>query len=153
MSRKAEKILQTEEQSGIAETNTKYAQRSENTERAFVAVDIGTTTVVMQLVDADSEKVLHTVKFMNPQRSFGFDVLSRIQAAKFICRALNIEKYAQLDSIFNCPFKDVSADKGYVTMLWGLKIVNGTAPNVFSPDQSLTRAQSAILIYNAMEKG
>lgn len=79
--------------------------------------------------------------------------VSRIQAAKFICRALNIEKYAQLDSIFNCPFKDVSTDKGYVTMLWGLKIVNGTAPNVFSPDQSLTRAQSAILIYNAMEKG
>ena len=50
--------------------------------RTFVAADIGTTTVVMQLVDADSEKVLHTVTFMNPQRSFGFDVLSRIQAAK-----------------------------------------------------------------------
>lgn len=51
-------------------------------EHTFVAVDIGTTTVVMQLVDAVSEKVLHTVKFMNPQRRFGFDVLSRIQAAK-----------------------------------------------------------------------
>lgn len=82
VSRKVEKILQTEEQSGIAEANTTYVQRSENTERAFVAVDIGTTTVVMQLVDADSEKVLHTVKYMNPQRCFGFDVLSRIQAAK-----------------------------------------------------------------------
>ena len=79
--------------------------------------------------------------------------VSRIQAAKFICRALKIEKYAQLDGIFNCPFKDVISDKGYVTMLWGLEIINGTAAGVFSPKQNLTRAQSAILIYNAMEKG
>ena len=60
----------------------KEAEKNEKTERTFVAVDIGTTTVVMQLLDADTEEVLHTVKFMNPQRSFGFDVLSRIQAAK-----------------------------------------------------------------------
>lgn len=80
--KEAEKILHTGEQSGIAEANTKYAERNEKTERTFVTVDIGTTTVVMQLVDADTEEVLHTVKFMNPQRSFGFDVLSRIQAAK-----------------------------------------------------------------------
>lgn len=48
----------------------------------FIAVDIGTTTVVMQLADADTGEVIHTVKFLNPQRSFGFDVLSRIQAAR-----------------------------------------------------------------------
>lgn len=48
----------------------------------FIAVDIGTTTVVMQLADGESGEVLHTVKFLNPQRSFGFDVLSRIQAAQ-----------------------------------------------------------------------
>ena len=79
--------------------------------------------------------------------------VSRLQAAKFICRALNIEKYALLDNIFNCPFKDVESGKGYVTMLWGLEIINGTAKGVFSPQQNLTRAQSAIIIYNAMEKG
>lgn len=48
----------------------------------LVAVDIGTTTVVMQMANAVTGEVLGTVKFMNPQRSFGFDVLSRIQAAK-----------------------------------------------------------------------
>lgn len=60
-----------------AETDT-----TDKAKRTFVAVDIGTTTVVMQLVDVISEEVLHTVKFMNPQRSFGFEVLSRIQAAQ-----------------------------------------------------------------------
>lgn len=48
----------------------------------LVAVDIGTTTVVMQMANAVTGEVLGTVKFMNPQRRFGFDVLSRIQAAK-----------------------------------------------------------------------
>lgn len=78
-------------------------------------------------------------------------MITRLQAAKLICRALKIEKYAQLESIFNCPFKDVTADKGYVTILWGLDILKGTGSNTFSPDDSLTRAQAAIIIYNAME--
>ncbi len=77
-------------------------------------------------------------------------VISRLQAVKLICRALNAEKYAQLDKIFSCPFTDVSDSKGYVTLLWGLGIVNGTSKNTFSPNDSLTRGQTAILIYNAM---
>ncbi len=76
--------------------------------------------------------------------------VSRLQATEFICRALKIEKYAQLDKIFNCPFEDVTSGKGYVTMLWGLGILNGTSTNRFSPNDSLTRGQAAILIYNAL---
>ncbi len=78
------------------------------------------------------------------------EVVSRIQAAKFICRGLKIEKYAQMEHIFSCPFNDVFADKGYVTMLWGMGIVSGTSQSAFSPNDSLTRGQAAILIYNAM---
>ncbi|MBQ6889140.1 MAG: DUF4445 domain-containing protein [Lachnospiraceae bacterium] len=80
--KEAGKLLQTETYAPDGERdNVSRGQRRKN-ERTFVAVDIGTTTVVMQLVDAVTEEVIHTVKFMNPQRSFGFDVLSRIQAAK-----------------------------------------------------------------------
>lgn len=49
--------------------------------RTFAAADIGTTTVVMQLADIVTGETLSTVKFMNPQRCYGLDVLSRIQAA------------------------------------------------------------------------
>ncbi len=76
--------------------------------------------------------------------------VSRIQAVKFICRALKIEKYARLEKIYTCPFDDVSKDKGYVALLWGLGIINGTSSNAFSPDDSLLRGQAAIIIYNAM---
>ncbi len=48
----------------------------------FCAVDLGTTTVVMQLVDRRSGAVLDTQAFRNPQRIYGTDVLSRISAAE-----------------------------------------------------------------------
>lgn len=48
----------------------------------FCAVDLGTTTVVMQLTDRRTGKVLYTYAFRNPQRVYGIDVLARISAAQ-----------------------------------------------------------------------
>lgn len=47
----------------------------------FIAVDIGTTTIAMALVNADTGKVLATYTSLNHQRKFGADVISRIVAA------------------------------------------------------------------------
>lgn len=80
------------------------------------------------------------------------NVLTRIEAARLICCALGIDKYAEIEGIYNCPFKDVQTGKGYVSLLWGLEIVNGTSAEKFSPDEGLTRAEAAILIYNTMDK-
>lgn len=46
-----------------------------------IAVDIGTTTIAMELLGSDSGKKLHTVTFINSQRLYGADVISRIQAS------------------------------------------------------------------------
>lgn len=51
-------------------------------ESAVIAADIGTTTVVMQLRRLSDGQVLDTYRAVNPQRRFGADVLSRIQAAE-----------------------------------------------------------------------
>ena len=45
-----------------------------------IAIDIGTTTLVLALTDA-SAKVIDTVSAVNRQRAFGADVISRIQAS------------------------------------------------------------------------
>lgn len=45
-------------------------------------MDLGTTTVSMKWVDLSAGKIIHSSSFMNPQRSFGADVISRIQAAR-----------------------------------------------------------------------
>jgi uncharacterized 2Fe-2S/4Fe-4S cluster protein (DUF4445 family) len=44
-----------------------------------LAVDIGTTTVVVRLVDLEQRTVLVSSAFENPQRRWGADVISRIQ--------------------------------------------------------------------------
>lgn len=46
------------------------------------ALDIGTTTVAAALVDRETGRILDTVSKLNPQRSYGADVISRIAAAK-----------------------------------------------------------------------
>lgn len=49
--------------------------------KAVIAVDLGTTTIAMQLVELDSGHVIDTYCAMNPQRRYGADVLSRIKAS------------------------------------------------------------------------
>jgi uncharacterized 2Fe-2S/4Fe-4S cluster protein (DUF4445 family) len=46
-----------------------------------IAIDIGTTTVVLALVDLVKGTLLARHSFLNPQRAFGPDVISRIDAA------------------------------------------------------------------------
>jgi uncharacterized 2Fe-2S/4Fe-4S cluster protein (DUF4445 family) len=45
-----------------------------------IAIDLGTTTVVAQLIDLASAKVLAVETMLNPQVKFGADLISRIQA-------------------------------------------------------------------------
>jgi uncharacterized 2Fe-2S/4Fe-4S cluster protein (DUF4445 family) len=52
-----------------------------NPDDLCVAVDIGTTTVVSQIIDLTSGRPAKTRSFLNPQRRYGEDVISRIQYA------------------------------------------------------------------------
>ena len=45
-----------------------------------VAVDLGTTTIVVQLVNLENGHVLNSVSDVNPQARFGGDLISRIQS-------------------------------------------------------------------------
>ena len=48
---------------------------------SFVLVDIGTTTIAMEALDAKGKKLAEYIQ-SNPQRVFGRDVISRIQSAE-----------------------------------------------------------------------
>ncbi len=52
----------------------------------IIAVDLGTTTIAMQLMELETGKVMDTYCEMNPQRCYGTDVLSRIKASCEGCR-------------------------------------------------------------------
>jgi len=99
----------------IEREKTEIAQKSiqnvKKTVRNYaVAIDLGTTTIGMQLVDTDKQRILHTQGFLNPQRKYGADVLSRITAAndgkeeemrEAIIEAIrdNLEKIAKKEGI------------------------------------------------------
>ena len=44
-----------------------------------IAADIGTTTVVVAVIDFESQKIIKEAKFINPQRVYAMDVIGRIQ--------------------------------------------------------------------------
>lgn len=46
-----------------------------------ISVDIGTTTIAMQLISSDSGEIVGTYTALNRQRRFGADVIARIEAA------------------------------------------------------------------------
>ena len=57
----------------------------------LMTVDIGTTTIAMQLYDADG-KIVDSFPSVNPQVSYGADVLSRIEAARDPGKAADMQK-------------------------------------------------------------
>ena len=75
-------VLEAEQKAVIAETGDCYLYPADQTNRLVAACDIGTTTVVCHLLDGKTGVRLGTVSAPNAQRSFGADVISRIQAAK-----------------------------------------------------------------------
>lgn len=47
-----------------------------------IVVDIGTTTLVIAVIDHRNGQIVSQKRLLNPQRSYGHDVLSRIEACK-----------------------------------------------------------------------
>ncbi|MDR1068746.1 MAG: ASKHA domain-containing protein [Clostridiales Family XIII bacterium] len=47
----------------------------------FIAIDLGTTTIAVSLIDRARGSVLSSASFLNPQCAYGADVISRINAS------------------------------------------------------------------------
>lgn len=78
-------------------------------------------------------------------------LMTKEQGIKFIIRALGYEKIAQIEDIYKDVFKD-SKDidkslKGYVTIAYGLKIVQGSN-GYLKPKYELSREDAAVMIFN-----
>lgn len=65
----------------LKEETANESEKVRSNEDTLAACDIGTTTVVCYLIDKETGQIISTRSAANPQRSFGADVLSRIEAA------------------------------------------------------------------------
>ncbi len=87
---------------GLTEVITDHEQNhdaSDHTHPLGAALDIGTTTLAMALVDLTNGGMIKTVSRRNPQRSFGADVMSRIGAVQDDPGNLTVMQSVLLDDI------------------------------------------------------
>lgn len=77
-------FLETEEENiyVVADTQKTSDEHKHTDDSTYsIAVDIGTTTIAMQLVDTAHQLIADTYTAINRQRAFGADVISRIDAS------------------------------------------------------------------------
>lgn len=66
----------------VSEHQNTRAESGTAAEKAYdIGIDIGTTTIAVNLIGATSGEVLNTFTTINKQRAYGADVISRIQAS------------------------------------------------------------------------
>lgn len=79
--------------------------------------------------------------------------VAKQDGVKFIIRALKYDKVGDIKGIYTLPFKDAKSIKsdlyGYVAIAYGLNIVKDTK-GYFNPNSSLTRGDSAVVLYNLL---
>lgn len=78
--------------------------------------------------------------------------VSRKQAADFLIRAMNLSAAAELDGIWKSPFGDVTEKPGSVCILYGMGIIKGDENALFHPDDVLTNATAALILYSALNR-
>lgn len=78
--------------------------------------------------------------------------VTRSDAAKFIIRALGLSMVAELDEIYAPVFNDVTENTGSVNILYGLGLIKGDGKGNYNPNAPITRAETAVIIYNYLTK-
>lgn len=78
--------------------------------------------------------------------------VTRESAAVMMIKKMGADKFAQYEDIYVTPFKDVTKNKGYIALLSAMKVVKGDESGNFHPDNNMTRAEAACMIYNYLSK-
>ena len=73
-------LLPEPEGGGLTDFTGQRTARDSTDATLGIALDVGTTTLAMALVDVKSGNVLATTSALNPQKAYGADVISRIDA-------------------------------------------------------------------------
>lgn len=79
-----------------------------------IAIDLGTTTVVMYFLDLNTGRVVKTSPFLNPQSIFGADVITRIEHCQKSADGLK-DLQVSLVSEINRALKEFAAETGSAT--------------------------------------
>lgn len=73
--------------------------------------------------------------------------------SEIIVRGLGFDKLADMEEIFDAKFADASLikRKGYAALVERLRIMNRNAKGEFGPNQQLTKAEAAVIVYRYLQ--
>lgn len=79
-------------------------------------------------------------------------LITRGEVAAMLVRALGYDAIAGLTQDLPLPFQDVQSNLGYITMAYGMGLMNGTTASTFSPEDTVTREQLAVILMRIYDK-
>ena len=79
------------------------------------------------------------------------DAITREEMAAMTVRALNLAGLSGLTQD-DCPFSDVSANQGYVTLAYRLGLVTGVNAFTFAPQRALKREEAAAVLARTLTR-
>ena len=118
-------IVQTENEFTVAAIEAGDTRKS----MPGLAVDYGSTTIIMQLVDMHSGKVLAKASVPNGQRAFGTDILTRITHAMEHAEGAAELRRATVES-FNALLRQLSETSGVQAKECPVMVISGNTAMV-----------------------
>lgn len=150
----AEEKIETLAKFGIFFEGTECKPNEPVKQKDFIALLVSTfnsgSSVVLRECESYSSEYVRAKRenIIMPEEENPEEVITRESAAKYMIRAMGLEKVASIPNIYACPFADVVNFKGQISILSGLKIVSGDGNGSFYPESVLTRADALVMIYN-----
>lgn len=91
---------------------TESGEDKDDRKQQIIAVDLGTTTIVMQRIRLKDNEILEERRVMNPQRSWGADVISRMEASiqgkREMLRKVLVDTLEEALDALQSPNRDVT---------------------------------------------
>lgn len=78
--------------------------------------------------------------------------ISREAIAVMLIRAMGFGTLAGRAQEFLIPFQDVESNAGYIAMAYEMGLMNGTSETTFSPEETVTREQAAVILTGLYQK-
>ena len=78
--------------------------------------------------------------------------LKRGEMAALLMRALGYTSLAGAVSGYDCPFTDVTVNKGFITMAYDMGLISGVGDGLFAPDAVATREQAATILVRLYDR-
>ncbi|SHH78628.1 S-layer homology domain-containing protein [Sporobacter termitidis DSM 10068] len=112
---------------------------------------------LISAVDTDDiYNIAYSMGILTPAEKNPAKLISRVEFVKYLINALGYNEVANLQGIYSPGFKDdgtiPAGLAGYAAIAKGLGIIKGDQNGKFNPNDTATRTQAAIMLYNCMSR-